>query len=99
MSTLDPTKESSDFSIGNQANESVASAASWPAIFAAAVTAAATSLILAVLGSGIGLASVSPWPNSGASVTAFSVMTAIWLIVVQWLLALWPVLPKTPPAR
>jgi hypothetical protein len=88
MSANDPTKESSDFGIGNRPNESVASAASWPAIFAGAITAAATSLILVALGSGIGLASVSPWPNSGASVTTFSVMTAIWLIVIQWLSAL-----------
>jgi hypothetical protein len=65
-------------------NESPVSAASWPAIFAGAITAAATSLILVALGSGIGLASVSPWPHSGASATTFTVMTAIWLIVVQW---------------
>jgi hypothetical protein len=42
------------------------------------------SLILLALASGLGLASVSPWPNSGASLTTFSVMTAIGLIVVQW---------------
>jgi hypothetical protein len=39
------------------------------------------------LGSGLGLSSVSPWPGSGASVATFTVMTAIWLIVVQWLSA------------
>jgi hypothetical protein len=44
MSANDPTKESADFGIGNRPNESVASAASWPAIFAGAITAAATSL-------------------------------------------------------
>jgi len=37
------------------------------------------------LGSGFGLASVSPWPNSGASIKTFTVMTAVWLIIVQWL--------------
>jgi hypothetical protein len=88
MSANFPTKEASDFGIGNRPNESAASAASWPAIFAGAVTAAAVSLILVALGSGIGLASISPWPNSGASATTFSVMTAIWLIVIQWLSAL-----------
>jgi hypothetical protein len=41
-------------------------------------------VILLALGSGFGLASVSPWPNTGASVTTFTVMTAIWLIIVQW---------------
>lgn len=73
---------------GSPANESVASAASWSAIFAGAVTAVAATLILLALGSGFGLASVSPWPHSGASATTFTVMTAIWLIVVQWLSSL-----------
>lgn len=74
--------------VATRGNESPVSAASWPAIFAGAISAAATSLILVALGSGIGLASVSPWPHSGASTTTFTVMTAIWLIVVQWLSAL-----------
>jgi hypothetical protein len=67
------------------AHESAVSAVSWPAIFAGAFVAAAASLVLAALGSGFGLASVSPWPNSGVSATTFTVMTAIWLIAVQWL--------------
>jgi hypothetical protein len=69
---------------GNQTVESTKSAVSWGAIVAGAVVAAAVSLILLALASGLGLASVSPWPNSGASLTTFSVMTAIGLIVVQW---------------
>lgn len=73
---------------GARQNESPVSAASWPAIFAGAITAIATSLILVALGTGFGLASVSPWPHSGASATTFTVMTAIWLIVVQWVSAL-----------
>src|SRR6202020_3608717 len=32
-----------------------------------------------------GLASVSPWASSGATATTFTVMTAVWLIVTQWL--------------
>ena len=68
-------------------SESPVSAASWPAIFVGAVTAIATSLVLVALGTGFGLASVSPWPHSGASATTFKVVTAIWLIVVQWLSA------------
>jgi hypothetical protein len=66
-------------------HESAVSAVSWPAIFAGAFVAAASSLVLVALGSGFGMASVSPWPNSGVSATTFTVMTAIWLIVVQWL--------------
>jgi hypothetical protein len=65
--------------------EASTSAVSWAAIVAGAVVAAAVSLILLALASGLGLASVSPWPNSGASLTTFSVMTAIGLIVVQWI--------------
>src|ERR1039457_7050591 len=65
--------------------EVATSGVAWPAIIGGAFAAAALSLILLVLGSGLGLASVSPWPGSGASVTTFTIMTAIWLIVIQWL--------------
>jgi hypothetical protein len=64
--------------------EAATSAVSWTAIIAGALVAASLSLLLLTLGSGLGLASVSPWPGAGASATTFTVMTAIWLIVVQW---------------
>lgn len=67
------------------ASESAVSAVSWPAIFAGGFVAAASSLVLVALGSGLGMASISPWPHSGASATTFTVMAAIWLILVQWL--------------
>jgi hypothetical protein len=67
--------------------EAATSGITWPAILGGAFAAAALALILLALGSGFGLASVSPWPNSGASVTTFTVMAAIWLIIVQWLSA------------
>jgi len=60
------------------------SAASWPAIFAGAFVAAAVSLVLLALGSGLGFASISPWPNHGVSGMTFAVTAAIWLIVMQW---------------
>ena len=63
------------------------SAASWPSIIAGAFVAAAATVILLALGSGIGFASISPWPDRGASVTTFAVTTAIWLIVTQWVSA------------
>jgi hypothetical protein len=63
------------------------SAASWPSIIAGAFVAAAATVILLALGSGIGFASLSPWPNHGASVTTFAITTAIWLIVTQWISA------------
>jgi hypothetical protein len=66
---------------------SAKSAASWPSIIAGAFVAAATTVILVALGSGIGFASISPWPDRGASVTTFAMTTAIWLIVTQWVSA------------
>jgi hypothetical protein len=60
------------------------STVSWAAIIAGAVVAAAASVLLFALGSGFGLASVSPWAG-GASPVTFTVMTAIWLIVMQWI--------------
>jgi hypothetical protein len=62
-------------------------AASWPAIIAGAFVAVAVTLVLVALGSGIGFASISPWPGRGLSVTSFAITTAIWLIVTQWLSA------------
>jgi hypothetical protein len=63
------------------------SAASWPAILAGAFVAISTSLVLLALGSGFGLAIVSPWPGRGVSATDFTINTAIWLIVTQWISA------------
>ena len=44
------------------------SAVSWAAVFAGAFITAAVALMLLALGAGVGFASVSPWPGSGASV-------------------------------
>ncbi len=61
------------------------SGVAWPAIIGGAFAAAALSLILIALGSGFGLAAVSPWSSVGASATTFTFTTAVWLIVTQWL--------------
>jgi hypothetical protein len=61
------------------------SAVSWPAIIAGAFVAASVSLVLLTLGTGLGFASISPWPGHGMSVKTFAVTTAIWLIVMQWI--------------
>jgi hypothetical protein len=63
------------------------SAASWPSIIAGSFVAAAATVILAALGSGVGFASISPWSGHGISVSAFAISTAIWLIVTQWISA------------
>lgn len=67
--------------------ESSTAAVSWGPVIAGAFTAAAITLILMLLGSGLGLTMISPWSSQGVSVTTFAVSTAIWLIVVQWLSA------------
>ncbi len=64
------------------------SAASWGAIFAGALVAVGVSLILFALGSGLGFASWSPWPDQGVGVKAFSIAAVIWLIIMQWISAL-----------
>jgi hypothetical protein len=69
--------------LGPQATSS--SAVSWPAIIAGAFVAAAVSLVLLTLGSGLGFAAMSPWPGHGISATTFVVTSAIWLIVTQWI--------------
>jgi hypothetical protein len=70
---------------GGRPPEASTSGVAWPAIIGGAFAAVALSLVLLALGSGLGLASVSPWSNVGASATTFTVITAVWLIVIQWL--------------
>jgi hypothetical protein len=38
-----------------------------------------------LLGSGLGLTMISPWPSQSASATTVVVSAAIWLVVVQWI--------------
>ena len=63
------------------------SGTSWPAIIAGAFVATAGSLVLLALGSGLGFASISPWPSKGVSGMTFAITTAIWLILTQWVSA------------
>ena len=70
-----------------KAAESAVSAVSWPAIIVGAVAIVAVGLILLALGSGLGLSSTSPWPNSGPSATTFGMYAAVWLLLVQWVSA------------
>ena len=65
--------------------EPSASAVSWGAIFAGAATAAILSLMLVMLGMGLGLSSVSPWSANGISATSFGVSTIVWLTLTQLL--------------
>ncbi|HTW51176.1 MAG TPA: hypothetical protein VME45_04685 [Stellaceae bacterium] len=63
------------------------SGTSWGAVLGGAFVIAAIGLLLLAIGAGFGLSTVSPWPNSGVSATTFVVITAIWLVIVQWLSA------------
>jgi hypothetical protein len=69
------------------APSAAASGVSWGAVIAGGVTAAAISSILLIFGAGLGLASVSPWAGAGVSAPTFTVLAAVWLIIVQWVSA------------
>jgi hypothetical protein len=60
-----------------------ASAVSWGAIVAGGVATAALSLILLMLGTGLGLSSVSPWAHNGVSAATFGVSTILWVTLTQ----------------
>jgi hypothetical protein len=64
-----------------------ASAVSWGAILAGATAAAALALILTMLGTGLGLAAVSPWAYEGISAEAFGISSILWLTITQLLAA------------
>jgi hypothetical protein len=66
-------------------NSDSPSAVSWAAIIGGALTAVAITLLLVALGAGIGLSSVSPWTSSNPTATTFTLLAAVWLIIVQWL--------------
>jgi hypothetical protein len=68
--------------LGTSAPESATSAVSWPAILAGAVVAAAISLLLMVMATGLDLASMH-----GTTAPSVAALTAIALIVTQWISA------------
>jgi len=59
------------------------SAVSWAAVFAGAAAACVLSLILVILGTGLGLSAFSPWGNEGASGKTLGVGTGLWVIFMQ----------------
>jgi hypothetical protein len=65
--------------------ESSKSAVAWGPIIGGAVAATGITLILLLLGSGVGLTMVSPWSGQSSSAATVGVTAAIWLVVVQWL--------------
>jgi hypothetical protein len=73
----------SELRLGTFANDSNLSGVSWPAVVAGAFVTAALSLILLALGTGIGLSSVSPWANSGASGAAVATGAIVWFVLIE----------------
>ncbi len=61
------------------------STVSWGAVIAGGVTSAALTLLLAALGVGLGLSSISPWADSGVSATTFEVGSGVYLLAVSML--------------
>jgi len=66
-------------------NDSNSSGVSWGAVIAGAFVAAALSLALLALGTGVGLSAASPWANVGASSSAIGWTAVIWMIVMQFI--------------
>jgi hypothetical protein len=73
----------SDFNHDPAKGEAYSSGVSWAAVIGGAFTGAALSLILLALGTGLGLASVSPWSNTGASAPTIGKTAIAWLIFTQ----------------
>lgn len=65
------------------ADSSNHSGVSWKAIFAGAAGAAALSLILMVLGVGLGFSAVSPWADKGMSAEGVGISAIVWLALTQ----------------
>jgi hypothetical protein len=76
---------SEDRSSGVLPIESSKSAIAWGPIIGGAVTATGITLILLLLGSGLGLTMISPWSGESSSAATVGFSAAIWLVVVQWL--------------
>ncbi len=64
-------------------NESYSSGVSWAAVIGGAFVSASLALILLSLGTGLGLSSVSPWSNVGASASTMGKAAIAWLILTQ----------------
>jgi hypothetical protein len=64
-------------------DESSSSGISWAAVIAGAFIAASLWLILLLLGTGLGLSSISPWSNLSASTSTIGKAAILWLIITE----------------
>lgn len=63
--------------------EANSSGVTWSALFAGAFVTIAMTILMLVIGSALGLASVSPWMNTGVTASTFGKAAAIWIIITQ----------------
>ena len=64
-------------------SEAASSGVSWGAVVGGAFVAAALALVLLALGAGLGLSSISPWSNAGASAKTLGVGAIVYLTLAQ----------------
>jgi len=65
--------------------ESSSSALYWGPVIAGALAASVLTMLLMLVGSGLGLTMVSPFTQDSASLATIGIGAAIWLVIVQWL--------------
>lgn len=71
------------FTENPMANDASAAGITWGAVIAGAFVAAALSLALLALGTGIGLSAISPWANASASATTIGWTSLMWVILME----------------
>ena len=59
------------------------SAVAWGAVIAGAVVAMVTSMVLIMLGSGLGFVAVSPWTADADTAKAIGIGAVVWLVAMQ----------------
>ena len=69
--------------IEHTACEVNSSGISWSAVIGGAFVTSSLSVIMLALGAGLGLSSVSPWSNVGATASTVGTAAIIWLILMQ----------------
>ncbi len=67
--------------------ESSASAVSFKSVIAGALAASAVTLVFTLIGTGLGLGMISPYPSENSSLTSIGVAAVVWLLVAQWVSA------------
>jgi hypothetical protein len=56
----------------------------WGAVLAGGLAATTVTIVLMILGSGLGLMVVSPWDNRGIEAGTLGIAAVAWIIFIQW---------------